>query len=308
MDDTATARNFDSRPRYGAAGGPPLAGWDQAVGTLPPGEPLLVAIDGPMLLDWFTVIAELTTVFAQRGDHLQTFDMRTAVAPWPKILSRTASAELSDDPHFDRLAAGSLRDLFERLPELEVPTGGVHLVFGPGAALVPHNVLWYADLPKRYAEEAIAGGAGRNLGQPDGEPATTKRLFYIDWPLLDRHRDSISDRLDLWIDVQDPARPVSIDGDTLRRTLAELAVRPFRTRPTFNSTSWGGHWAQQELGMNVDARNTALGYALIAPESGVLIGGASGETDDRVEVEVEVVVPVQFLVSRHPEAVMGAAV
>ncbi|WP_443077562.1 hypothetical protein [Streptomyces sp. NBC_01450] len=89
--------------------------------------------------------------------------------------------------------------------------------------------------------------------------ATTKRLFYIDWPLLDRHRETLAPRIDRWFDLRDSRNPASLDGSTLRRTAAELSPRPFRTRPTFNSTSWGGRWAQRTLGMNPGARNTALG-------------------------------------------------
>ena len=73
--------------------------------------------------------------------------------------------------------------------------------------------------------------------------------------------------------------------------LAELAARPFRTRPTFNTASWGGHWAQERFGFNPEAPNTALGYELIAPESGILVGNSDGA---RVEI------PLQALVTLHP--------
>jgi mannose-6-phosphate isomerase class I len=78
-----------------------------------------------------------------------------------------------------------------------------------------------------------------------------------------------------------------------------LAVRPFRTRPTFNTTSWGGHWAQERLGFNREAANTALGYELIAPESGILLGAPDG---------AQVEVPLQVLVAAHPEDVLGEEV
>jgi hypothetical protein len=78
-----------------------------------------------------------------------------------------------------------------------------------------------------------------------------------------------------------------------------LAQRPFRTRPTFNTTPWGGHWAQRELGHNPDAPNTALGYELIAPEAGVLVGSEGGPV---------VEVPFQLIVAAQPGEVLGPAV
>ncbi|MGC5022451.1 class I mannose-6-phosphate isomerase [Micromonospora sp. DT47] len=275
-----------------------MSGWDPAVTTLPAG-PTVLAVDGPATMDWAAVVGNLSKALAERGTPVEHLDLSAQLAPWPGIVERTASAGLSQDPDFERLAAGSLADLFDAVPEPPSQSEGVVIVFGPGAALVEHDVLWYVDLPKRYAEAAIVSGDGRNLGQREGDGRpTTKRLFYIDWPLLDRHRDAVAPHIDRWIDVQDATGPVSVDGLTLRRTIAHLAQRPFRTRPTFNTTSWGGHWAQRELGINREASNTALGYELIAPESGVLIG--------RPGVQVEV--PFQLVVALHPQQVLGEQV
>jgi mannose-6-phosphate isomerase class I len=72
-----------------------------------------------------------------------------------------------------------------------------------------------------------------------------------------------------------------------------------RTRPYFNSTPWGGHWAASELGFTPQAGNTALGYELIAPEAGVLVG-------DRDGAQVEV--PFQLLCVLHPQELLGEEV
>jgi mannose-6-phosphate isomerase class I len=160
-------------------------------------------------------------------------------------------------------------------------------------------VLWWADRPKRCAEAAVIAGHGRNLLAPAGEPATTKRLFYLDWPLLDRHRDEHAGRAALWLDLRDPADPAALTGATLRATCAELARRPHRTRPTFNSTSWGGQWAREELGHNPEAVNTALGYELIAPESAILVGATAEES---------VEVPFQLMVAWFPVETLGPEV
>jgi mannose-6-phosphate isomerase class I len=174
----------------------------------------------------------------------------------------------------------------------------VSVVYGPGAALCEADVLWYADLPKRYAEAAVARGAlpvGVNLGRPTA-PGDLVRLFYTDWPVQDRHRDALAGRVERWIDVQDPARPASLDGTALRATLAQLARGPVRTRPYFNSTPWGGQWAASELGFTPQAGNTALGYELIAPEAGVLVGEKGG---------AQVELPFQLLCVEHPEEMLG---
>ena len=287
--------SYEPNPRYAAVGGGVAVGWDQPVARLPD-PPLVLAVDGPALLDWDAVVDALCRALAARGAPTQRLDLRSWFAPWPQVLRATASPALLDDPHFDRLAGGDLADLLGELPPSRRPAAGVLVAFGPAAALLRPDVLWYVDRPKRFAEADVVAGRGHNLGQRPGDgPATTKRLFYIDWPLLDRHRDTIAARVDRWFDVQVRDRPTSLDGPTMRRTMQALARRPFRTRPTFNTTPWGGHWAQRRLGFNPDGANTALGYELIAPESGVLVGDA----DATVEL------PFQLIVATNPHAVLG---
>jgi mannose-6-phosphate isomerase class I len=260
----------------------------------------VLAVDGPHVLDWAALVAGLRRALETFGTSVETRDVRDDFASWPDILARTSSAVLHDDPDFETIPDCDLRVCFDAIPATARPERGVLVVYGPGAALLEHDVLWYADLPKRFAEAATLAGEVTNLGQRDGDgPATSRRLFYVDWPLLDKHRDALGPDVDRWLDTQnDAAVPSSLDGECLRRTLTTLAAQPVRTRPTFNTTSWGGHWAQRELGMNPKARNTALGYELIAPESGILVG--------RPETRVEI--PFQLLVANHPQQVLGEQV
>jgi mannose-6-phosphate isomerase class I len=292
-------RPYEASPRYASSLGPVDVGWDAMVATLAE-QPAVLALDGPAILDWEASICGLSEALGRRGIAVETLDIRSYSRPWAEILCATETGELAGDPDFAKLPSGSLAELFSDLPTPSAPRAGLLVVYGPGAALIEPDLLWYADLPKRYAEAAVISGSGRNLGQPAAAgPGTTKRLWYIDWPLLDRHRDGIAADIDRLIDTQDPSRPTSLSGPALRATAEDLVRRPFRTRPTFNTTSWGGHWAQRQLGFNPDAPNTGLGYELIAPESGVLIGADAG---------AEVEVPFQLLVALKPMEVLGPEV
>jgi hypothetical protein len=288
--------SYEPNPRYEPVGGTVKTGWTSLANALPD-RPIVVALDGPATLDWDIVVRCLADALDRRGVAVSLSDVRRYFSSWNQILERTASSELPDDPDYATLPNGTIADIFDSMPVHRPPTKGALLVFGPGAGLVSHDVLWYADLPKRYAEAAIVNGTAQNLGQPaSAGHGTTKRLFFIDWPLLDRHRDAISAGIDCWIDTQRLEDPAWVDGATLRRTAADLAQRPFRTRPTFNTTPWGGHWAQRHLGVSRQALNTALGYELIAPESGVLVGYAS---------QRQVEIPFQLIVAQQPVEVLG---
>ncbi len=291
-------RHYDRDPLYGPIGGSVASGWDDAVRELPPTTAVL-AIDGPWILPWASIVTGACEAAARVGRGPTAVDVRTALLPWSSVVELTTTPMLADDPEFAPLSTRDLRDFFGPLPTIRDGRANLTIVFGPGAALVRYDELWYADLPKRYAEAEIVAGRASNLGQTASDQAgTTRRLFFIDWPVLDRHRAAIASKIDRYVDVQAEV-PTSIDGQTLRETLDALARRPFRTRPTFNSTSWGGQWATQELGFAPPAGNTALGYELIAPESGLLIG-----EDARAAVEV----PFDLLVQERPREVQGDAV
>ncbi|MFI6546710.1 class I mannose-6-phosphate isomerase [Streptomyces prunicolor] len=284
-------------PRYAPAPQAVLhTGWQAVASQLPDG-PAVLSIDGPPSVDWSLLADHLERELTDRGTQVTLLDIRSHYAPPTHIRSRTEHPADADDPYFRKLADNPLDDLFETLPAPAPPQSGLLLVYGPGAALVEHDLLWYADVPKRYAEAAVgAGEQGANLGLPDEKP-DFRRLFYIDWPMLDRHRDALAHRLDAWLDLQRPDHPAWVDGAGLRTTYAALARQPVRTRPYFNSTPWGGHWAQHELGFNPNSRNTALGYELIAPEAGILIG-----TGPEAQAEV----PFQLLCVLEPLSVLGA--
>ncbi|WP_338145879.1 class I mannose-6-phosphate isomerase [Streptomyces scabichelini] len=296
----SASRSYDPHPSYDPVDGQVIAGWPAAVATLPSG-PLVLAVDGPSALDWGALADGLTTALRSAGREVELLDVRSHYAPSAaeRITARPVPA---DDPFFTPLSQAQVGDLFDSIHQAERPlNGGVLVVFGPGAALFGPDMLWYADLPKRYAEAAVAHGhlpVGVNLGR-FGEPGDLVRLFYTDWPLLDRHRDAYAGQVERWIDMQDPASPTSLDGTALRSTLAHLAGGPVRTRPYFNSTPWGGQWAASELGFTPQAGNTALGYELIAPEAGVLVGEEGG---------AQVEVPFQLLCVLHPTDMLGQEV
>jgi mannose-6-phosphate isomerase class I len=259
---------YDPEPRYAVSGGEVEAGYEVLAADVARRRTGVLAVEGPAALPWEPFMAALERAFRAAGVRIRTLDVRNSLAPWEEIERRTAAAELPGDPVFARAFEGSLADLFDGVPS----AGDSTLVFGPGSALVDHDLLWYADVPKRLALEAVQQGRAGNVGQPPGEPGSEQRLLFVDWPMLDRHKHELSGRLDRYVDLSDPDAPRSLEGGALRRSLAVLAGRPFRTRPTFLPGPWGGQWLRRVLKVDTAAPNLAWSYELITPESGLLLG------------------------------------
>ena len=288
---------YDPEPRYPVADGEVQAGYEVLAAELARRRPGVLALDGPAALSWEPFIASLGDALRAAALQIAVVDIRRSLAPWEEIQRRTVAAELPGDPVFARAFEGSLAELYDELPSARTANEDITLFFGPGSALVDHDMLWYADLPKRVALEAVQRGRAGNVGQPSGEPGSERRLLFVDWPMLDRHKQELADRLDRYIDLRDPDAPRSVEGDALRHSLAALAVRPFRTRPTFLPGPWGGQWLRRVLGVATDAPNLAWSYELITPESGILFGDS-----EPAEVGFE------LLMAEHSTRVLGAEV
>ena len=282
---------YDLEPRYPVVGGAVGHGYAPLVRALD-GRSQTVAIDGPAAIPWESFIERLTNDLRKSHDEIGILDVRDHVAPWSDIEKRTDATALRGDPVFAAIHDAPLSGLFDKLPDPDAPSK-LSLIFGPGSALVPHDVLWYVDFPKRLALDAIEAGRARNLGQPPYARGDVRRLLFIDWPMEDRHRRELSDRWELYVDLSDPDDPRSLGASALSASIRHLVAGPFRTRPRFLSEPWGGHWMSETLGAPGGPR-LGLGYELIAPEAGVLFG-----TDLPLEA------PLALVVAREHIALLG---
>ena len=289
--------SYDPAPSYPVAGTEPVAGYGVLAAELAECRPCVVAVDGAAALPWERFATELGDALRAQGLSIRTLDIRRHFAPWHEIRRRTAAAELPGDPAFVRIFEGSLAELFAELPRVWTGHGvQVLVVFGPGSALVEHELLWYADLPKRLSLAAVQRGEACNVGQPPSMAGSERRLLFVDWPMLDRHKQALAGKIDRYLDLTDPGSPRSLDGESLRRSLSELAGTPFRTRPSYLPGPWGGQWLRRFLGIPTDAPNLAWSYELITPESSILLG-----RDEPVEVGFE------LLMAEQAERVLGTA-
>jgi mannose-6-phosphate isomerase class I len=282
---------YDLEPRYPVIGGAVEYGYTPLARALA-GRAQVVAIDGPAAAPWERFISELTRAIRSDGAKVRTVDARDHVAPWADIEKRTDADALREDPVFATIHDAPLSSFFVTRPDPHAD-GELLVVFGPGSALFRHEVLWYADLPKRLGLDAIEAGRARNLGQPTGARGDVRRLLFIDWPMEDRHRREVADRWELYIDLSDPDDPRSLSASAFSTSIKQLVAGPFRTRPRFLSEPWGGRWLSETLRAPGGPR-LGLGYELIAPEAGVLLGS-----------ERPIEVPLDLVVAREHMALIG---
>ena len=259
----------------------------------------VLLVDGFLGIDWEKVKSRIREIAALSS--WEVVDMRQALCSEGEVNARIAPYIDNCDPVFGKLYEGDLEDFFrpEARQALQRRVSGREVVVcGTGAALADEKrPVVYLDVSKENLQNRRQ--TLTNLGQDEPSPKTFyKRAYFVDWPVLERHRHAIRPRISLWIDSNDENRWLALTGDDLRHTISWFARRPFRVKPWFLPGPWGGQFLKGHMGLDGSQPNYAWSYELIAPENGVLVGNDSAALE----------LPFPFIIAQEPAAYLGGHV
>ncbi len=267
--------------------------------------PGLMVIDGFVGIEWDRFIDGLRAALDDRGVTAQWLSTDQCFLT-PTDIDQQLAPTLTADPVFGRIFHGHLEDLWdgERVDALRraIATRTERtVVYGFGAScLAGDGIRVYVDVPKACAQERAERGALTNVGaaEPESFGAMYKRLYFADWPMLNRVKRAMLARLDFFVDGTTSDLPIFVAGDAFRRALHEVAQRPFRLKPWFAPGPWGGQWMKHGFGLPPEEPNYAWSFELIAPENGLLLGDSNHDLECSFD----------YLLWQETEAVVGVAV
>lgn len=236
-----------------------------------------VLIDGYAGVYWDQVQQYLEEAFRQKGIRANWLHSADHFKPVAVIEQLVAPFLGAPGDIWGKRTGLSLADLFETgsLRALEQdPNCDVNIIIGPGAALAEWEApVIYLDLPKNELQYRMRSGSITNLGSNRPEPPALmyKRFYFVDWIVLNQHKQHILDRVAVIADAQWPETLHWIRGADLLQGLRNMARSVFRVRPWFEPGAWGGQWMKQHIpGLNKDEVNYAWSFEMIVPENGLL--------------------------------------
>jgi len=241
-----------------------------------------VVIDGYGGVLWELFRTQLHTELSRKNIRVFWYDVSTCLKPVDEIHALIAASLNGEDPVFGKRYTGNLVDLFDEKKLQGItpdPAADLCIIYGTGAALTGiKGKLLYADVPKNEIQYRMRAGSITNLGAGDiNEPAQMyKRFYFVDWPVLNKHKAKLLPHIDYIIDEQRIDEITWMDGDAFRNTLHQIVQQPFRARPWFEAGVWGGDWMKKHIPqLNQDEINYAWSFELITPENGIVIEGAN---------------------------------
>jgi mannose-6-phosphate isomerase class I len=128
-------------------------------------------------------------------------------------------------------------------------------------------------MPKNEIQYRSRAGGVLNLGMNHVLPPKKqyKRMFFVDWPVLNKHKQKILRSIDYMIDGQYLDTISWCNSSTLLQGLEQITSNVFRVRPWFESGVWGGDWIKNHIGgLNTEVVNYAWSFEFIVPENGVI--------------------------------------
>ena len=182
--------------------------------------------------------------------------------------ARRLAPYLTDDRVFGRMYYGELEDFqdLEKLKELRAQAesaSGLTVVLGFGASgLFRPDILVYADIARWEIQLRYRAGMPNYYMDNGGEDSLKKikQGYFFEWRIADKHKRSLLETMDFYLDANQKDRPVMAAGACYRRALEELARKPFRTVPYFDPGVWGGQWMKRVCGLDPQKKNYAWSF------------------------------------------------
>jgi hypothetical protein len=173
------------------------------------------------------------------------------------------------------------------------------LIVGTGAALVAADpdLLVYADMARWEIQLRQRRHEIPNFGSDNFTERASlkyKRAFFVDWRAADRHKRTLLEKIDFFLDTNGPV-PKLVAANAVRDALKKTATRPFRVVPYFDPGPWGGHWMEEVCDLPRDVPNHAWCFDCVPEENSLLLGFG----DVRVEL------PASDLTFFQPRELLG---
>ena len=241
-----------------------------------------IGIDGYIGVEWKVLISRLEESFKELQLDFELLDVANFYKP-SDYIENIIKPFLTYDPHFGQIFEGEI-EMFLRGEELKErieqgrKNSKVLVCFGCGAVnrftADLYDVVFYVDVTKEVAGRRVLDGLINNLGdrgKTRSREYSGKRLYYVDFPVLDRHKRKVLKRMDFYLDGNNTENLIMLPKDVYKKLLLILSEHPLRLKPIYLEGVWGGHWLKEIRKLPKSMKNCAWSYEVMAPYQSLFV-------------------------------------
>jgi mannose-6-phosphate isomerase class I len=236
-----------------------------------------VVVDGYQGVYWNRLVTALTQELISKGRTVNIVHSSSYLKNEDQINTLVEPFLGDDDAVWGRKTTLTLPDFFDISALKQVKTAteaDINLLIGCGASLAEWDAaLVYVDLPKNELQHRMSAGSICNLGMdhPGGQMEMYKRFYFVDWVVLNQHKKSLINKINIFVDGQWEDTLNWAHGEDIRTGLQDMSSSVFRARPWFAPGAWGGQWIKEHMPqLDQNEVNYAWSFELIVPENGLV--------------------------------------
>lgn len=192
-------------------------------------------------------------------------------------LNELMEKNLTDDRVRGIMYYGTIKDFIsdEKLQQAKKKienTQGKVVVYGFGASLVTKgDILVYSDMARWEIQLRYRNGMPNYKQDNYDEDVLIKykRGFFIEWRIADKHKASLYEDIDFYLDTNKQGNPKMVIGEGFREGLKQMTKRPFRLVPYFDPGVWGGQWMKEVCNLDKNEKNYAWSFDGVPEENSI---------------------------------------
>lgn len=192
-------------------------------------------------------------------------------------LNELMEKNLTDDRVRGIMYYGTINDFIsdEKLQQAKKKienTQGKVVVYGFGASLVTKgDILVYSDMARWEIQLRYRNGMPNYKQDNYDEDVLIKykRGFFIEWRIADKHKASLYEDIDVYLDTNKQGNPKMVIGEGFREGLKQMTKRPFRLVPYFDPGVWGGQWMKEVCNLDKNEKNYAWSFDGVPEENSI---------------------------------------
>ncbi len=294
------AGEYNIYPSHSLDSGKIFSGYESMAGWMMLHKAVL--IEGYGGNDWDVIREALHQVFKEKHVNVLWYETSAFLKDEQQVEALVSPFLGEPDSVWGTKTSLCLEDFYqvEKLKKLQYDSGyDLVVLIGVGAAFSSWEApVIYVDLPKNEIQYRMRAGSICNLGTSISRDAAEmyKRFYFVDWVVLNEHRNNIRSRISLVADGQWKNDINWSLSTSIFEGLQLLCKEPIRVRPWFDAGAWGGQWMKQHIpALNKEEINYAWSFELIVPENGLVF-----ESDGHL-----LEVAFDWLMDENARAVLG---